>query len=136
MKTINPLTNPGLSSIPITIGTKEPRSKLILPHHAFNGLIRLPAVFGILLLVIFHFYLSIYREVDKLADRHTFVNLYRLLYRNLQCPVAAKTNIPFTGSRMDVNSQAACAGLTFEEGNMRMGFRIFKRNTEIEYMRI
>ena len=82
--------------------------KLILPHHALYRHVGLVAVFGIFLLVVFYFYLTIYREVDKLADRHALVYFYGLLYRYFQCPVAAEAYIAFTGSGVDVNTQAAC----------------------------
>jgi hypothetical protein len=111
-------------------------SEFILPHHTFDGLVWLSAVFRIFLLVVGYFNRSFYREVDQLPDRHAFVHFNRLFYRNLKGPVTAETNIALASCGMDVNAKATGRGFSFEEGDMRMGFRIFLRYAEVKNMRI
>ena len=48
--------------------------KLILPHHRFHGKRRTVDVFGGRLLVVHSFYVALYVEIDKLADRHPRVD--------------------------------------------------------------
>ena len=69
----------------------------------------LAAVLGIFLLVVFYFDLSIHRKIDQLANGHAGINPHRLLNGYLQRPVAAKTNISFTGRCMYVDTQPARA---------------------------
>ena len=54
--------------------------KFILPHHTFNRFVGLPAVFCIFFLIVFHFNFTVDREINQLADRHSFVNSNRLFY--------------------------------------------------------
>jgi hypothetical protein len=106
--------------------------KLILPHHAFNRLIRLTAVFRIFLLVIFYFSFPVYYKINQLTDRHPLVHFYRLLDRDFKRPVTAKAYIPFTGCGMNVDPKAACRGFAFQERHMGMRFCIFFSNAQVE----
>ena len=111
-------------------------SEFILPHHALDGLVWLSAVFRIFFLVVSNFNRSFYREIDQLSDRHTLVHFHWLFYRNFEGPVAAETNIALACSSMDINPKATCRGFPFEEGDMRMGFGILLRYTEVKNMRV
>ena len=45
-------------------------------------------------------------------------------------------HVAFACSSMYINAQAACARFAFQEGNMRMGFCVFIRNTQVKLMRV
>jgi len=67
----------------------QPRTTIILPHHALDGLIDLAAVFGVLLLIVFDFDLSVHGEVDELSHGHMLIDLHRLLHRDLRASSCA-----------------------------------------------
>src|SRR5690606_31378885 len=87
-------------------------------------------------LVVFYFNFAIYREIDQLTNRHSFVNTYRLFNRYFQCPVTAKPNITLTGCSMYINTQTTGGRFTFQERYMGMGFCVFKRCAEVKNMRV
>ena len=110
--------------------------ELVLPHHAFYRAVGLATVLGICLLVVLDLDLSVNGEVDQLSNGHAAVDLYRLLNRDLQCPVAAESNIALAGGSMDVDTQSTGGRLSFKEGYVRMCFGVFLGNAQVEYMGI
>ena len=82
-------------------------SELVLPHHAFYGSVGLTTIFSICFLIVFDVNFTFNREVDQLAYWHSMIYFYRLLYGDLQRPVSAKTNIPFSGSGMYINAKSS-----------------------------
>ncbi len=80
-------------------------SELVLPHHALNRAIGLVAVLGIFLFVVGHLNRTLHRKIDQLSDRHALVYFDRLLYGDLQRPVATKAHITFASRCMNIDPQ-------------------------------
>jgi hypothetical protein len=112
------------------------RSEHILPHHAFDRLVGLAVVFGVLFLVVFDQDVAIYREIDELTYGHSLIYLNGLFDGDLECPVAAEADVAFAGGSVDIDAETAGRGFPFEEGDVGMGFRIFLRGAEVENVRI
>src|SRR6185437_3472858 len=106
------------------------------PHHAFDRLVGLTVIFRIFFLVVFHHDLAFDGKIDELSYWHTLIDLHRLLYRDLEGPVAAKADVPFASGGMDIDTQAAGGGFAFEEWDVGMGLRIFMGHAQIKDMRV
>ena len=71
-----------------------------------------------------------------MTNGHSLVDAYRLFNRNLEGPVAAKTDIALASGGMDIDAKATRGGFTLQEGYMGMGFGIFQGSTQVKYMRL
>jgi hypothetical protein len=64
------------------------------------------------------------------------IDFYGLFHRDLQRPVAAKTDIPLAGRRMDIDTQPARRRFSLQERDMGMGLGIFLGYAKIKDMRV
>jgi len=87
--------------------------EFILPHHTFDRTIGLIAVLRIFLLIVRNLNGPFYRKIDELSDRHALIHFYRLFYRDLERPVAAKSYITLSGGRVNIDAQSSGRGLSF-----------------------
>src|SRR5438045_6829302 len=96
--------------------------KFVLPHHTLDRLVRLTAIFRVFLFIVFDGNFAIRREIDQLPDRHTLIHFYRLLDRDLQCPVTTEPNITFAGRGMYIDPESTCRRFAFKKRYMSMSF--------------
>ena len=105
--------------------------EIILPHHTFHRPVGTLVVFSVFLFVVIVQDLTIYPEIDQLADRHTGIYPHRMRTGDLQGPGIAKSYIAFTGGGVNVDPQPANAGFALQKGDGSVRFGILFRYSQI-----
>lgn len=106
--------------------------KFVFPHHAFYWHGGSLVVFGVFLIVVVMFDVSIYTEVDELTYGHARIDSDGMGTGNFQGPGIAEAHIAFSRSGVDVYTESSDAGFSFQEGDGAMGFGVFQGYTQVE----
>lgn len=107
------------------------RLERVLPHHALHGEGGAGVVFGGGFFVVGGFDVAFDLEVDELADGHASVDAHGLGDGDFEGPVVAEADVSLARCRMNVDTEAANAGLAFEEGDLLVGFGVFESGAEV-----